>query len=130
MHKKTTRNPVAIVLAAIAITGAIAIPTGNPAFLDRAIALEAVFVALAALTFAGYRKQLYLCIPLAVIVMIGNSLAPPHVQIMTTFSKPVNAVILITGGYLLQGALIFVSLREVIAARRQVNAGNQKAGSI
>jgi hypothetical protein len=121
MHKKTTRNPVAIVLAAIAITGAIAIPTGNPAFLDRAIALEAVFVALAALTFAGYRKQLYLCIPLAVIVMIGNSLAPPHVQIMTTFSKPFNAVVLITGGYVLQVALIVTALLELKDTRNKKN---------
>lgn len=106
-------SAVAIVLAGIAAAGAIAIPFGNPAFLDRAIALECVFIALAVLTFAGYKKQLYACIPLAVIVMVGNSLAPPHVEIMTTFSKPLNAVVLITGGYILQVALIATTVLEL-----------------
>src|SRR5690349_7693437 len=106
-------RPVAYVLAAIAGVGAIAIPAGNPAFIDRAIAIECVFIALAVLTFAGYRKQLYACIPLAIIVMVGNSLAPPHVQIMTTFSKPANAIILITGGYILQALLIATTAMEL-----------------
>lgn len=106
-------RPVAYVLAAIAGVGAIAIPAGNPAFIDRAIAIECVFIALAVLTFAGYRKQLYACIPLAIIVMVGNSLAPPHVQIMTTFSKPANAIILITGGYILQVLLIATTMMEL-----------------
>ncbi|MEW5840085.1 hypothetical protein [Nitrososphaera sp.] len=104
---------VAYVLAAIAIVGAIAIPTGNPMFLDRAIAIEAAFTTLAVLTFMGYRRQLWACIPLAVVVMIGNSLAPPHVEIMTTFSKPFNAVILITGGYVLQALLIASTVAEL-----------------
>lgn len=119
-------SPAAIVLAAIAVTGAIAIPTGNPMFIDRAIAIEIAFVTLAVLTFAGYRKQLYACIPLAAVVMIGNSLAPPHVEIMTTFSKPLNAVVLIIGGYVLQALLIITAVRELVLARRQV----QKAGSV
>ena len=119
-------SPAAIVLAAIAVTGAIAIPAGNPMFIDRAIAIEVAFIALAVLTFAGYKKQLYACIPLAAIVMIGNSLAPPHVEIMTTFSKPLNAVVLIVGGYVLQALLIITVVRELVLARRQM----QKAGSI
>jgi hypothetical protein len=45
--------------------------------------------------------------------MIGNSLAPPHVEIMTTFSKPFNAVVLITGGYILQAALIAATVMEL-----------------
>jgi hypothetical protein len=106
-------SPVAIVLAAIAVTGAVAIPAGNPIFVDRAIAIEIAFIVLAVLTFAGYRKQLYVCIPLAVIVMVGNSLAPPHVEIMTTFSKPLNAVVLIIGGYVLQVALIATTVLEL-----------------
>ncbi len=119
-----------VILVSICITGAIALPLGDPRLIAAAITLELLFVALTILVWRGYRKALYVCVFLSVAVMVGNSLAPPHVQIMATFSKPVNAIILITGGYLLQGALIFVSLREVIAARRQVNAGNQKAGSI
>lgn len=107
------KSPAAVVLAAIAVTGAIAIPAGNPMFIDRAIAIEIAFVTLAVLTFAGYKKQLYACIPLAAIVMIGNSLAPPHIEIMTTFSKPLNAVVLITGGYVLQVALIVATVIEL-----------------
>jgi len=107
------RPAVAYVLVAISIVGAIAIPTGNPMFLERAIAIEIAFITLAVLTFLGYRRHLYACIPLAAIVIIGNSLAPPHVEIMTTFSKPFNAVVLITGGYILQVALIVTAVMEL-----------------
>ena len=101
-------------LAAICIVGAVAIPFGDPQFLERAIALELAFVTLAVLAFKGIRKSLYFCIPIAVIVIIGNSLAPPHVEIMTTFSKPLNAVLLITGGYILQVMLIGASIHELV----------------
>jgi hypothetical protein len=40
---------VVIVLVAISILGAIAIPSGDPQFIDRAIALELSFVTLAGL---------------------------------------------------------------------------------
>lgn len=120
------KSPAAMVLAAIAITGAIAIPAGNPMFIDRAIAIEIAFVTLAVLTFAGYKKQLYACIPLAAIVMIGNSLAPPHIEIMTTFSKPLNAVVLIIGGYVLQMLLVITVVRELVLARQRV----KQAGSV
>ncbi|HLG37503.1 MAG TPA: hypothetical protein VI338_05165, partial [Nitrososphaera sp.] len=93
---------VSSILAAISIVGGIAFPFGDPQFLDRAIALELSFVALTVLTWKGFRKALYACIPIAIVVIVGNSLAPPHVEIMTTFSKPFNAVLLIVGGYLLQ----------------------------
>ncbi|HVX02011.1 MAG TPA: hypothetical protein VHA09_02550 [Nitrososphaera sp.] len=122
-------SAVAVVLAAVAVTGAIAIPSGNPAFLDRAIALECVFIALAVLTLAGYKKQLYACIPLAVAVMVGNSLAPPHVEIMTTFSKPFNAVVLITGGYVLQIALIVTTVMELQRIRRKKEIASDSASS-
>lgn len=110
-------SPAAYVLAAVSVVGAIAIPTGNPMFLERAIAIEAAFITLAVLTFLGYKKQLYACLPLAAVVMIGNSLAPPHVEIMTTFSKPFNAVVLITGGYVLQIALVVATVRELMHRR-------------
>lgn len=111
-------SPVAYVLAAISVVGAIAIPAGNPAFIDRAIAVEAAFITLTVLTFAGYKKQLYACFPLAALVMIGNSLAPPHVEIMTTFSKPFNAVILIIGGYVLQGLLVVFAAHGIAKSRK------------
>ena len=112
---------VSYILAAISAVGAIAIPFGDPQFLDRAIILEVSFVALTILTFLGIRKALYACIPIAVAVMIGNSLAPPHVEIMTTFSKPFNAVLLIVGGYVLQAALLLTSAVELVRSRRQIS---------
>ena len=113
-------GPVVAVLAAISVVGAIAIPFGDPQFIDRAIALELSFIALTVLVYKGFRKALYACIPLAALVMIGNSLAPPHVEIMTTFSKPFNAVVLIIGGYVLQAALIATTILELRKQREIV----------
>jgi hypothetical protein len=121
-----TAAPVVIVLLAISVVGAIAIPFGDPQFLDRAIALELSFIVLAVLTYKGFRKALYACIPLAFIVILGNSLAPPHVEIMTTFSKPFNAVILIIGGYILQAALIAATIFQLVRTR-QVLVEKQKS---
>jgi hypothetical protein len=109
---------VVIILVAISIVGAIAIPFGDPQFLGRAIALELSFITLAVLTYKGFRKALYACIPLAVIIIVGNSLASPHVEMMTTFSKPLNAVMLIIGGYLLQAALIGTTILQLVRTRQ------------
>ncbi len=117
---------VVIVLVAISVVGAIAIPFGDPQFLDRAIALELSFIVLAVMTYKGFRKALYACIPLAIIVMVGNSLAPPHVEIMTTFSKPFNAVILIIGGYILQAALIATTIFQLVRTRQAIVHQKQK----
>lgn len=106
-----------IILVSIIATGLIAIPFGNPNFIDRAIILELSFVTLLVLIWKGYNKALYACIPLAALVIIGNSLAPPHVNLMMTFSKPLNAIILIVGGYALQVALIYVSLMSIMSLR-------------
>ena len=106
-----------IVLLSIVTVGLIAIPFGNPKFIDRAIVLELSFVTLSALIWRGYNKALFACIPLATLIIIGNSLAPPHVNLMMTFSKPLNAVILVVGGYVLQGALIYTSIRSIMDKR-------------
>jgi hypothetical protein len=106
-----------IILVSIAALGIIAIPFGNPKFIDRAIILELSFATLSALIWKGYSKALYACIPIAVLVIIGNSLAPPHVNLMMTFSKPLNAIVLIVGGYVLQIALIYTSLRSILNIR-------------
>ncbi|HEY7228296.1 MAG TPA: hypothetical protein VH481_09235 [Nitrososphaeraceae archaeon] len=100
-------------LVSITVLGLIAIPFGNPKFIDRAIVLEISFAMLSVLVWKGYSKALYACIPLAFLVIIGNTLAPPHVKLMMTFSKPINAIILIAGGYLLQIALIYTSIRSL-----------------
>ena len=106
-----------ITLVSITVLGLIAIPFGNPKFIDRVIILEILFATLSILIWKGYSKALYACIPLALIVIIGNSLAPPHVKLMTTFSKPLNAIILIVGGYVLQIALIYTSLKSILDIR-------------
>ena len=120
-------TPVVIVLLAISIVGALAIPFGDPQFLDRAIALELSFITLAIVLLLDVRGAvkklplgklaLYACIPLAVIVIVGNSLAPPHIEIMTTFSKPINALLLIIGGYILQAALIGTTVMQLARTR-------------
>ena len=106
-----------IVLVSIAATGLIAIPFGNPKFIDRAIILELTFISLSVLIWKGYDKALYACIPLATLIIVGNSLAPPHVNLMMTFSKPLNAIVLIFGGYVFQGILIYSNLRSILDIR-------------
>jgi len=106
-----------ITLVSITVLGLIAIPFGNPKFIDRTIILEISFATLSVLIWKGYSKALYACIPLALLVIIGNSLAPPHVKLMMTFSKPLNAIILIAGGYVLQIALIYTSLKSILDIR-------------
>jgi hypothetical protein len=122
-------SSVFIVLAAISIVGGIATPLGDPHLIDRAIALELLFITLAAIVLLDgrlfgkvslARLALYVCIPLAIIVMIGNSLAPPHVKIMTTFSKPFNAVVLIIGGYVLQAALVGTTIFQLVKTRKTI----------
>ena len=113
IHYRATR----IILVSITALGIIALPFGNPKFIDRAIILELSFATLSALIWKGYGKALYACIPIAVLVIIGNSLAPPHVNLMMTFSKPLNAIILMVGGYVLQIALIYTSIRSILNIR-------------
>ncbi len=120
-------TPVAIVLVAISIVGALAIPFGDPQFLDRAVALELSFITLAIVILLDIRRTVKkvpvsklavcVCIPLAITIIVGNSLAPPHIEIMTTFSKPLNALLLITGGYILQAALIGTSVMALARNR-------------
>jgi hypothetical protein len=106
-----------ITLVSITVLGLIAIPFGNPKFIDRAIILEISFATLSVLIWKGYSRALYACIPLALLLIIGNSLAPPHVKLMMTFSKPLNAIILIAGGYVLQISLIYTSLKSILDIR-------------
>jgi hypothetical protein len=107
-------RPAVLTLISISVVGLIAIPFGNPKFLDRAIVLELCFVTLSFLTWKGYTKAYYVCIPLALAVVVGNSVAAPHVHLMTTFEKPLNAIVLFVGGYILQGMLIYFSLKVIL----------------
>jgi hypothetical protein len=108
---------VLITLILISALGVIAIPFGNPKFIPEAIIIELSFITLSILIWRGYTKALYACIALASIVVIGNTVSPAHVHLMTTFSKPANAIILIIGGYILQAALIYTSLVAIAGTR-------------
>jgi hypothetical protein len=108
---------VLITLILISALGIVAIPFGSPKFIAEAIAIELSFVALAVLIWKGYPKALYVCIALASVVIVGNTVSPAHVHLMTTFSKPANAIILIIGGYILQGTLIYASLSAITQIR-------------
>lgn len=111
-------NRVLITLILISALGVVAIPFGNPKFIGEAIIIELSFLALFVLVWQGYRKALYGCIALALTVIIGNTTSPAHIHLMTTFSKPANALILIIGGYILQAVLIWASLKTVLGIRR------------
>ena len=131
MTRRFSFGPVQATLAAICVTGAIAIPFGDPRLIAVAIPTELGFIALTILTAYGFQKALYACLPLAAIVMIGNSLAPPHVQIMTTFSKPLNAVVLIIGGYVLQVLLIIYTVASIKKTRRLLKKEDSaRSGSV
>jgi hypothetical protein len=110
-------NHVLVTLILISALGVVAIPFGNPKFIGEAIIVELSFITLSVLVWRRYTKALYACIALALTVVIGNTASPTHVHLMTTFLKPANALILIIGGYILQGILIYTSLKTTIKIR-------------
>lgn len=112
MHPK---NQVLIILFSIILIGLIGIPFGNPNFIINAIILELSFIILAILIAKGIgnTKPLYVYIFLALLIIIGNSLVTAHINRMITFSKPLNTIVLIIGGYLLQGLLIYSSILTI-----------------
>ena len=112
MHPK---NQVLIILFSIIVIGLLGIPFGNPNFIINAMILELTFIILAVLIAKGIgnNKPLYVCIFLALLIIIGNSLVTAHINRMITFSKPLNTIVLIIGGYLLQGLLVYTSMRAI-----------------
>ncbi len=108
---------VLMTLILISAVGLIAIPFGSPKFIGEAIAIELSFITLSVLIWRGYTRALYVCIGFAAMVFVGNSISPAHVHLMTTFSKPGNALILIIGGYILQGMLIYTSSKAIFRIR-------------
>ena len=103
------------VLVSTCIVGAFGIPLGDPKFLIPAIILESSFIALAIVSFKNFQ---YAYIPnfiIAGIVIVGNTISPKHLEIMSTFHPFYNAIVLIIGGYVLQALLLItnaMSLRE------------------
>ncbi len=101
------------VLISIIITGIVGIPYGDTRFKIYAILLEISYVLLAFFVIKGYRTPLYICVALAVLIIIGNSFVSAHINRIITFSRPLNTMILIIGGYVLQGLLIYTSILAI-----------------
>jgi len=110
-----------VILVSISIVGIIGIPMGDPQFLVNAVLLESSFIALAAVSV--WRLQ-YSVIPnmvIAIIVIVGNTISPKHIEIMTNLVPAENAVVLIVGGYVLQG-LLLVTSAIAFKKRKQLEA--------
>ena len=109
------KNQVLIILFSLILIGLLGIPFGNPNFIINAMILELTFIILAILIAKGIgnNKPLYVCIFLALLIIIGNSLVTAHINRMITFAKPLNTIVLIIGGYLLQGLLIYSSILTI-----------------
>jgi hypothetical protein len=116
------KKQVVIILVSIILIGLIGIPFGNQNFIMNAIILELTFIILAILITKGIgnNKPLYVCIFLALLIIIGNSLVTAHINRMITFSKPLNTIVLIIGGYLLQGLLIYSSLLTIKRNKKKI----------
>ncbi len=94
------------VLVSVCIVGVFGIPLGDPKFFVQAIALELSFIALAIISFKNFR---YAYIPnfiIACLVIVGNTASPKHLEIMSTLHPFYNGIVLIVGGYILQGLLL------------------------
>ena len=107
------------ILISIVLIGLVGIPFGDPRFIPIAVLLELVFIALAILVLKGYSRPLYICIVLASLIIIGNSITTAHIQRMMTFAKPVNTIVLIIGGYILQALLIYASAIAIMNRREE-----------
>jgi hypothetical protein len=99
-----------IVLISIIIVGIIGIPFGDPRFIIYAILLELSYISLAILIAKGYRKPLYACILIAVLIIVGNSFVTAHIHRIMTLARPINTLVLIAGGYILQILLLYTSI--------------------
>ena len=94
----------------LVVMGIIGIPIGNPKFVTNAIALESVFIVLTILSLWRLKYALIPIMIIAIVVIIGNTASPKHIEIMSTFEPLENAIVLIVGGYLLQCLLLITSM--------------------
>ncbi len=85
------------------------IPIGDPKFLVEALVHEISYVMLAIITEKRFK---YAYIPNFIIagtVITGNTLSRKHSEIILTLHPFYNAIILIVGGYVLQGFLLITN---------------------
>ena len=107
---KFQQKAIVTILISISVIGIIGIQIGNPKFLTNAIILESIFIVL---TILSFKKLQYTLIPnmvIAIIVIIGNTASPKHIEIMSLFEPLENSIVLIVGGYVLQSLLLVSSL--------------------
>ena len=83
---------------------------GDPKFLIQALGLESVFVALTVISLKKIRYTLIPNVIVGIIVIIGNTVSPKHIEIMSSFTPLGNAIVLIIGGYVLQILLVSSSI--------------------
>jgi hypothetical protein len=114
------------VIISIVLIGAAGIPFGDPRFIPVTILLEVLFVGLAIFILKGYAVSLYICIALASLIIIGNTITSAHIHRMMTFAKPVNTIVLIIGGYILQALLICTSMVAILTKRGRDGSRNNK----
>ena len=98
------------VLISTSIVGVLGIPLGDPKFIAEGITLELAFIGLAILSVKNIRYGLMPNIAIACLVIAGNTLSPKHTEIMLSLNPLYNAIILIIGGYVLQGLLLATNL--------------------
>ena len=98
------------VLISISTVGVLGIPLGDPKFITEGIGLELVYIGLAILSFKKIRYALIPNIAIACLVIAGNTLSPKHIEIMLSLTPLYNAIILIVGGYILQGLLLATNI--------------------
>lgn len=101
-----TQKYLVSVLGAICIIGAFGIPLGDPKFIVQALALESSFIALAIISSKNFKYAYVPNFIIAGIVIVGNTASPKHLEIMSTLHPLYNAIVLIVGGYVLQGLLL------------------------
>lgn len=99
-----------LILVSISIIGIIGIQIGNPKFIVNAIVLELAFMTLTTLSFWRLRYVLIPNMIIAIIIIVGNTASPKHLEIMSSFEPLENAMVLMIGGYVLQGLLLAASL--------------------
>ena len=110
---------VLITLLSIIAVGLVGIPFGDPRFIGVAILVELLFVTLAIFVTRGYTKSFYICIIVASMIIVANSLTTAHIHRMMTFVKPVNTIVLVIGGYVLQTLLIYSSITAIMDKKRR-----------
>jgi hypothetical protein len=125
-EKLKPESLVIITLTSIIAIGIIGIPYGDPRFMPIAVLFELGFIALIVFVVKEYTKALYVCIIFAGLIIIGNSITGAHIHRMMTLVKPINTIVLIIGGYALQGLLIYASASAIVDKRKTIATSYHK----